>query len=73
MMVKLGLSNKSKTPNKKRSANDIQMLKRIGKIYRLPKNVRESVPFRGILDDGIKRQSPGHLPRRTRYMISIFP
>ena len=58
-MVKLGLSNKNKTPNKKRSANDIKMLKRIGKIYRLPKNVRESVPFRGIMNDGIIETEPG--------------
>lgn len=51
-----GFQNKGKNKGKKWSRD---MLKKVAKIDNLPKNVRESIPFKGIMSNGIIETEPG--------------
>ena len=44
---------------KKLALSAQEFIKKIAKIDNLPKNVRESIPFRGIMNDGIIETYPG--------------
>ncbi len=51
------------TQNKK-PKNVKEVLKKIGKIESLPKNVAETLPFRGITPQGIMETKPGHFTKQ---------
>ena len=57
---KMKLDDGTKKQQKKKNKGGIgEKLKAIAKIDKLPKNVRDSVPFRGITREGIIETSPG--------------
>ncbi|MBO4847211.1 MAG: DUF87 domain-containing protein [Lachnospiraceae bacterium] len=48
-----------KTAKKTTNAGLMDRLKKVAKIDRLPKNVRQSIPFQGIMSNGIIETTPG--------------
>ncbi len=53
-----GLFSKKKKTDQ-RTTKGMYFLKKVAKIYRLPKNAKDSVPIRGIMENGIIETEPG--------------